>query len=65
MYAVVEDGSKQYILKQGDVVRLDFRQVETGEQAVLRIAWTIRPRNGSAQSCLFDLGKNVTHFFAR
>ncbi len=30
MYAVVEDGSKQYILKQGDVVRLDFRQVETG-----------------------------------
>jgi large subunit ribosomal protein L21 len=30
MYAVVEDGSKQYILKPGDVVRLDFRQVETG-----------------------------------
>ena len=36
MYAVVEDGSKQYILKQGDVVRLDYRQLEPGETEELK-----------------------------
>jgi len=36
MYAVVEDGSKQYILKQGDVVRLDYRQLEPGETDELK-----------------------------
>lgn len=28
MYAVVEDGSKQYLVKAGDVVELDLRNLE-------------------------------------
>jgi large subunit ribosomal protein L21 len=31
MYAVFEDGSRQYIVEEGDVVRVDFREVEIGE----------------------------------
>jgi large subunit ribosomal protein L21 len=31
MYAVFEDGSRQYIVEEGDVVRVDFRATEVGE----------------------------------
>jgi large subunit ribosomal protein L21 len=31
MYAVFEDGSRQYIVEEGDVVRVDFRSVDIGE----------------------------------
>jgi large subunit ribosomal protein L21 len=31
MYAVFEDGSRQYIVEEGDVVRVDFREIEIGE----------------------------------
>src|ERR1700757_3379348 len=30
MYAVFEDGSRQYRVSEGDVVRLDFRKAEIG-----------------------------------
>ncbi|MCI0460515.1 MAG: 50S ribosomal protein L21 [Gemmataceae bacterium] len=32
MYAVFEDGSRQYLVSEGDVVKVDFRDVEQGEQ---------------------------------
>ncbi len=32
MYAVFEDGSRQYLVSEGDVVKVDFRDVEEGEQ---------------------------------
>jgi large subunit ribosomal protein L21 len=32
MYAVFEDGSRQYIVEEGDVVRVDFRDVEEGTE---------------------------------
>jgi large subunit ribosomal protein L21 len=31
MYAVFEDGSRQYIVSEGDVLRVDFREVEIGD----------------------------------
>jgi large subunit ribosomal protein L21 len=31
MYAVFEDGSRQYIVEEGAVVRVDFRDVEIGD----------------------------------
>jgi large subunit ribosomal protein L21 len=31
MYAVFEDGSRQYVVSEGQVVRLDYRDVEIGE----------------------------------
>jgi large subunit ribosomal protein L21 len=31
MYAVFEDGSRQYVVNEGDVVRLDYREVEIGD----------------------------------
>jgi large subunit ribosomal protein L21 len=30
MYAVIEDGSRQYAVSPGDVLRVDFREVEVG-----------------------------------
>jgi large subunit ribosomal protein L21 len=30
MYAIFEDGSRQYQVEEGEVVRVDFRQVELG-----------------------------------
>jgi large subunit ribosomal protein L21 len=30
MYAVFEDGSRQYNVKEGDVVKVDFREAEIG-----------------------------------
>ncbi|MBI3407522.1 MAG: 50S ribosomal protein L21 [Planctomycetes bacterium] len=30
MYAVFEDGSRQYRVQEGDVVKVDFREVEVG-----------------------------------
>jgi large subunit ribosomal protein L21 len=32
MYAVFEDGSRQYRVSEGDVVKVDFREVEVGER---------------------------------
>lgn len=32
MYAVFEDGSRQYRVQEGDVVKLDFRDVAIGTQ---------------------------------
>lgn len=32
MYAVFEDGSRQYIVTEGDVVRVDFRDIEIGNE---------------------------------
>ena len=31
MYAVFENGSRQYIVEEGDVVRIDFREAEVGD----------------------------------
>jgi large subunit ribosomal protein L21 len=31
MYAVFEDGSRQYLVSEGDVLRVDFRDVEIGD----------------------------------
>jgi large subunit ribosomal protein L21 len=31
MFAVFEDGSRQYIVEESDVVRVDFREVEIGD----------------------------------
>jgi large subunit ribosomal protein L21 len=31
MYAVFEDGSRQYIVEEGAVVRVDFRDLEIGD----------------------------------
>jgi large subunit ribosomal protein L21 len=31
MYAVFEDGSRQYIVEEGSVLRVDYRDVEVGE----------------------------------
>ena len=30
MYAVFEDGSRQYRVSEGDVVKLDYREAEIG-----------------------------------
>ncbi len=30
MYAVFEDGSRQYTVKEGDIVRVDFREADLG-----------------------------------
>lgn len=35
MYAVVQDGSRQYRVSEGDLVRLDFRDVEPGTSVEL------------------------------
>jgi len=35
MYAVFEDGSRQYRVTQGDVVKLDYRNAELGSQLEL------------------------------
>src|SRR5207249_646437 len=32
MFAVFEDGSRQYTVSEGDVVRVDFRDVEVGNE---------------------------------
>jgi len=32
MYAIFEDGSRQYMVSEGDVVRLDYRDAEIGDQ---------------------------------
>jgi large subunit ribosomal protein L21 len=32
MYAVFEDGSRQYIVNEGDVLRVDFRDAEIGDE---------------------------------
>src|SRR5436305_14064753 len=32
MYAIVEDGSRQYMVSEGDVVRMDYREAEVGDQ---------------------------------
>jgi large subunit ribosomal protein L21 len=32
MYAVFEDGSRQYRVSEGDVVRVDFREAEIGDE---------------------------------
>ena len=32
MYAVFEDGSRQYRVSEGDVVKVDYREVEVGER---------------------------------
>jgi large subunit ribosomal protein L21 len=32
MYAVFEDGSRQYRVSEGDVVRVDYREVEVGDE---------------------------------
>jgi len=32
MYAIFEDGSRQYRVSEGDVVRLDYREAEVGSQ---------------------------------
>jgi large subunit ribosomal protein L21 len=32
MYAVFEDGSRQYRVSEGDIVTLDYREVEVGSQ---------------------------------
>jgi large subunit ribosomal protein L21 len=31
-YAVFEDGSRQYRVSEGEVVRVDYREIEVGEQ---------------------------------
>jgi large subunit ribosomal protein L21 len=35
MYAVFEDGSRQYRVSEGDVVKLDYREAEVGSQLEL------------------------------
>jgi large subunit ribosomal protein L21 len=35
MYAVFEDGSRQYRVSEGDVVRLDFREADVGTRLEL------------------------------
>jgi large subunit ribosomal protein L21 len=35
MYAVLENGSRQYIVEEGDVVRIDFREAEVGDDVTL------------------------------
>lgn len=35
MYAVFEDGSRQYRVEEGDRVRLDYREIEPGEELVM------------------------------
>jgi large subunit ribosomal protein L21 len=32
MYAVFEDGSRQYLVEEGDVVRLDWREADVGDE---------------------------------
>lgn len=32
MYAIFEDGSRQYRVSEGDVVKVDYRDVEVGSQ---------------------------------
>jgi large subunit ribosomal protein L21 len=32
MYAVFEDGSRQYVVSEGDVIRVDFRDAELGNE---------------------------------
>ncbi|MCE9532295.1 MAG: 50S ribosomal protein L21 [Planctomycetes bacterium] len=32
MYAIFEDGSRQYRVSEGDVVRVDYREVEVGSR---------------------------------
>jgi large subunit ribosomal protein L21 len=32
MYAVFEDGSRQYIVEEGDVLRVDYRDTEEGDE---------------------------------
>jgi large subunit ribosomal protein L21 len=32
MYAIFEDGSRQYRVSEGDVVKVDFREAEVGSQ---------------------------------
>jgi large subunit ribosomal protein L21 len=36
MYAVIEDGSRQYIVSEGDVVKLDYREAEVGSPLELK-----------------------------
>ena len=45
MYAVFEDGSRQYRVSEGDVVTLDFREVEKGTR--LELGRILLYQNGS------------------
>lgn len=36
MYVVFEDGSRQYRVSEGDVVKLDYREVEVGSRVELK-----------------------------
>jgi large subunit ribosomal protein L21 len=35
MNAIIEDGSRQYYVEEGDVIKLDYREVEEGTQIEL------------------------------
>ena len=36
MNAIIEDGSRQYYVEEGDVIKLDYREVEEGTQIELK-----------------------------
>jgi large subunit ribosomal protein L21 len=36
MNAIIEDGSRQYYIEEGDVIKLDYREVEEGAQIELK-----------------------------
>jgi len=35
MNAIIEDGSRQYLIEEGDVIKLDYRAAEEGDQIEL------------------------------
>jgi large subunit ribosomal protein L21 len=49
MYAVFVDGSRQYRVAEGDVVKVDYRDVEPGQSVEFGRVILVKPDGGAAQ----------------
>ncbi len=46
MYAIFEDGSRQYRVSEGDIVRVDHRETSVGARVEFPELLLLRPRSG-------------------
>ena len=46
MNAIIEDGSRQYLVEEGDVIKLDYRAAEEGDQ--IELPRVLLYKNGDA-----------------
>ena len=46
MYAIIEDGGRQYRVEEGQVLDLDYREVSTGDQLIFDRVLAVRGEEG-------------------